>query len=131
MRADKEKMIKNEIALLRGIVNGTIDIPDNAVVISDPEHYRTLMTPKRLELIRIIQRRHPKSVNELSRLSKRLKQAVTRDLKALEKYDIVSLTKAGRKVIPKVKRKVILFSLHLGVTQGLEGHPSSSLPEPA
>ena len=40
-----------------------------------------------------------------------MKQAVDRDLKILDRYEIDELIKEGRNVIPTVKREVILFNL--------------------
>jgi predicted transcriptional regulator len=111
MPIDKERLKRNSKALLKGILDGTIDIPDNALVFLEPETMNEIITPKRLELISLIKKKRPSSVNKLASLSGRLKQAVVRDLKILEKYGLVMMERKGRYAKPVLKRKYVLFSL--------------------
>src|SRR3989344_7319079 len=97
--------------LIEDIVNEKIDLPNKALICLDIETTLSIFTKKRLELIDCINNYNPKSVQQLADLTKRMKQAVDRDLKILEKYEVVELIKEGRNVIPVVKREVILFNL--------------------
>jgi len=97
--------------LLRGVVNGSINIPDNAVIFTDHEVLAEIITKKRLELLRVINESKPQSVQELADLTKRKKQAVDRDLKILEKYELVELRKNGRKRIPVIIRPFVFLPL--------------------
>lgn len=97
--------------LIEGVVNDTIDIPDDAHVFLDPSDMQRVITPKRMELINLIKQNELDSVSQLADLAGRKKQAVNRDLRVLEKYEIVRLEKKGRRSVPKVYRDFILFPL--------------------
>ena len=109
----KELKIKAETInnLIEDIVNEKLDLPNKALICLDFEATLNIFTKKKLEIIDCINRFNPKSVQQLANLTKRMKQAVDRDLKILERYEIVELRKEGRNVIPTVKREVILFNL--------------------
>jgi len=92
-----------------GIINDTIDIPDNAIL-TLPES-TSIFTRRRLELIEIIKQKQPQSVQELARITKRAKQAVTRDLKILERFEIVKLKKRGRISLPLVEREIVVLAI--------------------
>jgi len=98
-------------SFVRGIIDGTIKTPDKAIVfhITDKQMFETI-TRKRLELIRVIKKRTPKSIMELSKLVNRTKQAVNRDLKILERNSLVSLERNGKTVIPVVEKEAMIFS---------------------
>ncbi len=107
---------KNELeqrydALLHGFIRGTVNLPDDAVVVLDPVLYAKLFTQKRLELLNYINTYHPASIQELADSVKRKKQAVDRDLKVLERYELVGLIKTGRVAQPIVKKQLVLFNL--------------------
>ena len=55
------------------------------------------------ELLKIIIEYKPKSLTELEKISDRKKSNLSRTLKTLENYGIVSLNKENGKVIPTVK----------------------------
>lgn len=55
------------------------------------------------ELLKIIIECKPKSLTELEKISDRKKSNLSRTLKTLESYGIVSLNKENGKVIPTVK----------------------------
>ena len=109
----KELKIKAEAInnLIENIVNEEIDLPNKALISLDFEATLNIFTKKRLELIDCINKYQPKSIQQLADITKRMKQAVDRDLKILERYEIVELKKEGRNAIPIVKREVILFNL--------------------
>lgn len=98
-------------SFVRGVIDGTIKAPDNAVIfhITDEKMFE-IITRKRLELIKVIKKRTPKSIVELARLVNRTKQAVDRDLKILEKNALISLEKKGKTVTPVVEKEAIIFS---------------------
>lgn len=105
-----KKRLKEWLTVLDNeILNETIDIPDNAII-SLPES-TSIFTKKRLELIETIKKHHPQSVQELAKMTKRVKQAVTRDLKILERFGIIRLEKKGRNAIPLVEREIVVLSL--------------------
>jgi len=70
------------------------------------EGFRKALTTKRLELLRMIKDKHPKSLQELSRLSKRDMKSIVTDIEILEELDLIDMKrkKQGRREsIPTVK----------------------------
>ncbi|GEM_PF-4300276 len=105
-----KKKLKEWLTILDNeILNETINIPHNALI-ALPES-TSIFTKKRLELIETIKKHHPQSVQELAKMTKRVKQAVTRDLKILERFEIIRLEKKGRNTIPLVEREIVVLSL--------------------
>ncbi len=105
-----KKQLKDWLTVLdHELLNERIDLPDNAII-ALPESI-SIFTKKRLELIEVIKMRRPKSVQELARITRRAKQAVTRDLKILERFEIVRLEKKGRNSRPLVEREVVVLSI--------------------
>ena len=80
-------------------------------MIFDTDVLVQILTTRRLEIIRTINSFKPKSINKLAELTKRKKQAVCRDLKILERYDLVAYEKNGREISPRMKRKMALLNL--------------------
>ncbi len=108
-----KKKLKEELsAIFNNILNKTIDFPDNTLI-SLPSS-TSLFTKKRLELIEQIKSKNPQSVQELAKITKRAKQAVTRDLKILERFGIIRLEKKGRTAIPIVERQIVILSIPYG-----------------
>jgi len=56
----------------------------------------TVLTEKRLELLRLIRRRRPRSVSHLASLAQRAVKAVERDVQALERAALVRLVGSGK-----------------------------------
>ena len=105
-----EKEAKNLNKLIDGVVDGTIDIPDNAIII-DPDVLIQIFTKRRIELIQFINKYKPKSVQELADLTKRKKQAVDRDLKMLEGLGLLTKEKNGRTTTPVLENKFVVMGL--------------------
>ena len=70
---------------------------------TSPEALRRFLTPKKLELIRLIRKRHPNSINELAVLAGRDFKRVHKDIMSLSEARLVDLAKNhGRKSAPRV-----------------------------
>ncbi len=70
---------------------------------TSPEALRRFLTPKKLELIRLIRKRHPSSINELAALAHRDFKRVYQDVRSLTDAGMVDLMKnGGRKTTPRV-----------------------------
>ncbi len=114
----KEKISRKELkvkvesikGLVDDIINERVNIPDNALVV-DFDATLNIFTKKRIELIDMINRYAPTSIQELADTSNRTKQAVDRDLKLLERLDVVGLEKRGKFTVPVVKREMIVLNL--------------------
>ncbi|MBN4049012.1 hypothetical protein JYT91_00175 [archaeon AH-315-M20] len=109
-KKELKKKAKSTKEIIRGIINETINLPDNAIIF-DPEILSEIFTRKRLELIQYINSCKPQSILELAELTGRKKQAVFRDLKLLERNELVKLVKKGKTVIPTVQRKMAILDL--------------------
>lgn len=96
--------------LIRCVVNDKIEIPNNALII-DADILIDVFTKKRLELIRSIANEKPSSITRLAEITGRKKQAVDRDLRLLERSEIISFTKHGKQIEPKVNRRLLVLSL--------------------
>jgi len=87
-------------------------LPDNMIFL-DPSStiWTRCFTPKRMELLKIIHKKNPRSVTELAKLTNREVENVYRDLKELQKYELVELKKHGNHSEPKVTKAAIVISL--------------------
>jgi predicted transcriptional regulator len=70
-----------------------------------------IMTPARMDLIRAISAKKPSSVGELVKIVKRPKESVSRDLRILENYGLLSLVHAGRIRRPKIVKDLLMIPL--------------------
>ena len=80
------------------------------IVFSDFAALRSFLTPKRLELIRLIRRHAPNSISQLARLAKRDFARVYQDLKLLSEAGIIEIPKGlkGEKAKPGVAEEIRL-----------------------
>jgi predicted transcriptional regulator len=76
---------------------------------TSPEALRRFLTPKRLELIRLIRERRPGSINELAAFAHRDFKRVYEDIMSLTEAGLVDLAKdKGRKKAPRVANELRL-----------------------
>jgi len=70
---------------------------------TSPEALRRFLTPKRLELIRLVRKRRPSSINQLAVLAHRDFKRVYEDIMSLSEAGLVDLAKdKGRNKAPRV-----------------------------
>ena len=105
-----KKRAENLKGIIHGLVSGKIDLPNDTLIL-EPEVLLEVFTARRIELIQYINSCKPQSINELAELVGRKKQAVFRDLKTLERNELVTLTKKGKNVIPQVKQKLAVLNI--------------------
>ncbi|MCL4379221.1 MAG: ArsR family transcriptional regulator [Candidatus Marsarchaeota archaeon] len=70
-----------------------------------------VLTPSRVEILKVVLRDKPKTVGMLTGLLKRPKESVSRDLRILSNYGLLSFIHAGRQKTPKVEKDVITMPL--------------------
>ncbi|HUC38613.1 MAG TPA: hypothetical protein VL944_00600 [Candidatus Acidoferrum sp.] len=70
-----------------------------------------ILTPARVEIMRVILHDKPKTVGRLTTILKRPKESVSRDLRILSNYGLLSFTKTGREKMPKVEKDIITMQL--------------------
>lgn len=86
--------------------------PDRILIIDmDKKTWENIITPSRIELIRIISQKNPKSVGELAKLVNRPVESISRDLKILENYEILELIQIGKMKKPVIKKDVLMVPL--------------------
>ncbi len=70
---------------------------------TSPEALRQFLTPKRLELIRLIRKRRPASINDLASMAHRDFKRVYEDIQSLAQAGLIDLASdKGRKKTPRV-----------------------------
>lgn len=80
--------------------------PKSSIGFESIDTLRKVLTPKRLELLKVIKEKSPGSIYELAKIVDRDLKSVTTDVKVLEEYWLISLEKSeeGRaKVRPEVE----------------------------
>ena len=72
---------------------------EKAIYFESIEGFRKALTPKRLELLRLIREKQPGSIQELTRLSKRNIKSVATDITLLEELGLIDMKrkKEGRR----------------------------------
>ena len=101
--------IKN---LLDAEISGEIDLPSKAIIfaLTDSE-ITSLITKKRLELIRVIDKKRPQTIQQLANYTHRKLPAVDRDIKLLVKHDIIKTKRNKKGVQPILNKGIIIMTL--------------------
>ena len=98
-----KKKIKEE---LKAIDKGRAKtLREDSTSFQSLDQLRKFLTPKRLELIRVIRHKKPQSIYELAKLVERTPENVNTDLKFLERLGFVEVTKVKeirKRSIPEV-----------------------------
>ena len=98
--------------LLDAEIKGEIDLPSKAVVFALTDNELTsLITKKRLELIRIIDKKRPQTIQQLANYTNRKLPAVDRDIKLLMKHDIIKTKRTKKGVQPILNKGIIILPL--------------------
>ena len=101
--ADFKKKIKAE---LRAIDRSKIKkLRDDSISFQSLDQLRKFLTPKRLELLRMIKHKKPSSIYGLAKLVSRTPENVNTDIKFLRKLGFVVVTKVKelrKKSVPEV-----------------------------
>ena len=86
--------------------------PSRVLIISlSKKSLEKVLTPCRMDLVRTIGEKKPKSVGELARAVKRPLESVSRDLRILENYGLLSLAKVGKIKKPEIEKDVLMIPL--------------------
>ena len=88
------------------------DAPKRVLVVSmNKKSLEKILTPARMGVIRAVAGGKPSSVGDLARMLKRPKESVSRDLRALENYGLLSFSHAGRVKTPKIDKDFLMIPL--------------------
>ena len=80
-------------------------LKEDSISFQSLNQFRKFLTPKKLELLRVIKHKKPKSIYELSKFVKRTPENVNTDIKFLEQLGFLDITKikeTRQKVVPEV-----------------------------
>ncbi|MBI5061270.1 MAG: hypothetical protein HZB67_03070 [Candidatus Aenigmarchaeota archaeon] len=113
MKKNEMELRWNAIKLfLDKVIKNPEEYPNKALIfVWPPEEISTIFSKEKLRLIDIITKRKPKTISNLAKLVDREISAVDRDLKLLEKYDIVRLERKGRTVKPIIIKEIMVLPL--------------------
>lgn len=108
----RENYKKRTIAIAKGTYKPKKDEPK--VWFESIKSLSQVLSNENQELLKLIIECKPKSLTELEKISNRKKSNLSRTLKTLENYGIVSLNKQYGKVIPTVQATnfKLEFSIH-------------------
>src|SRR4030067_3329517 len=86
-------------------------VKESEVYFTSFEAFRKALTPKRLELLRLIKSKQPSSINELARIGKRDWKNITHDVKYLVQIGLVEKKKANRKIAPVIMYDTLMLEI--------------------
>lgn len=88
---DVNDVLDNFVRTGEAIVKGEVAKKEKAVCFESIKGFRKAITPKRIELLHIIKEKHPKSIQELARLTRRDIKSIVTDIRILEELDLVDM----------------------------------------
>ena len=107
-----KKKIKEE---LRAIDKGKAKhLKEDSISFRSLDQLRKFLTPKRLELLRVIRHKRPQSIYGLAKLVERTPENVNTDLKFLEQLGFVEVTKVKeirKKSVPEVSYDKMMLEI--------------------
>jgi|SRR2546430_1019010 len=101
---DFDETLKEATETVKAISSGKKVKPKgHRLFFTSTEALRRFLTPKRIELIRLIRKRHPDSISELAALAHRDFKRVYEDVMSLSEAGLLDLARdKGRKTAPRV-----------------------------
>jgi len=117
---ENKKLVDRKFDMFIEFLEHALDVPEifpDEVIflpLTDDE-WKAVFTERRIELIKAISERKPKSVNDLVKSLKRHQEAVSRDLKYLENIGVIRLERNGKNRVPQLNKKLIVTPLVISV----------------
>ena len=110
--AEFKEKIKGE---LRAIDRGKAKkLGEDSISFQSLDQFRKFLTPKRLELLRVIRHKKPSSMYELAKLVSRTPENVSTDIKFLEQLGFVEVDRihdVRKKSVPEVNYNKMILEL--------------------
>jgi predicted transcriptional regulator len=107
-----DKVDKMMSRMLDYAIERPASAPSRVLVINfSKSSIERILTPARVEILKVILQSKPKTVGRLTAMLKRPKESVSRDLRILSNYGLLSFVHAGRQKMPKVEKDVITMPL--------------------
>jgi len=87
------------------VARGEVPAPKDAAVpsVESAEVLLRLLTPENRDLMKILRDRHPKSVADLARMTKRASPNLLRTLAKLEAFGLIEMRSDGRRKVPRAR----------------------------
>lgn len=117
----KNEYIKRTIAIAKGQYKPKEDEPK--IWFDSLRSMAEALSSQNQDLLRLIVENEPQSLSELEKISGRKKSNLSRTLKMLEGYGIVSIKKTDHRLVPKVNATdfKVEFGMHLSRFNGERG----------
>jgi len=77
-------------------------VKDEKIVVESLDTLRKFLTPERLKILQVIKEHRPKSIYELSKIIKKDRRNLTRDLELLESIGLIEFEKSDDKKVKKM-----------------------------
>jgi len=109
-----EQALKEAAQTMKEIQKGHSPKPTRGTYFVTFQAMLKVLTPKRLELLRTIREKHPKSVYELAAITHRHIKNVQEDVDFLNRVDLVSISRKSttrRRVVPTVNYDQLNFRI--------------------
>ena len=105
-----EEVLSEAAATMKAVAAGQMVRPKRRrLFFTSPDALRRFLTPKRIDLIRLIRQHHPASIHELATLAQRDFKRVYEDVQTLAEPGLVELSQeGGRKITPRVAEELRL-----------------------
>jgi predicted transcriptional regulator len=87
--------------------------PVEKLTFVDIDTFRKFATSKRIELLKVIKEKKPRSIKELGNLTKRDYKSINIDLKILQELNLVEIDKEDYRSVPKIKYDSITVKIPL------------------
>jgi len=87
--------------------------PIEKITFVDIDTFRRFATSKRIELLKVIKDKKPRSIKELGNLTKRDYKSVNIDLKILQELNLVEIDKENYRSVPRTKYDSITIKIPL------------------
>ena len=98
-------------------IDGILDLPDElssgkdflVLSLDDIGKWDKIFTKKRMEIVRELKKKNPKSETQLANALKRKRENVIYDLKILEHFNIIKRKKEGRRTVIQLNRSLAVI----------------------
>lgn len=114
-----EQMKARTLAIARGEIR--VSPSDPKVWVPSADSFSKVLSSSNRELLSLISSARPKSLKELAEISGRRTSNLSRTLKTMEKYGLITLAKAKGQVVPRVIHDRVRIEFAITLDEPIEG----------
>jgi len=110
----KSSSVDDFFDIIEGVISDPLkfdQMPDNMIFAKDYATLHKILTEKRLELIDAIKQNPENNIDSLSKILKRKREAISRDVKILHSMGILNVKRIGKNKIPIIQKQYIIVPL--------------------